>query len=99
MNTLIGHLYARYAIVIPRNLKIARAHTKSSQFAFISRFLVTDLNNTDSSASVFTSLVSGQYPATQLSQLARHPRYIASGRTQQKTTLPAMFLLLFGAVA
>jgi hypothetical protein len=39
-------------------------HAKSPQSAFISRFLVTDLNNEDSPASVLTSLLSGEYPAT-----------------------------------
>jgi hypothetical protein len=42
-------------------------HAKSSQFAFTSRFLVTDLNNGDSSASMLTSLLSGEYLATELS--------------------------------
>jgi hypothetical protein len=40
-------------------LQITRAHTNSSQFAFTSRFLVTDLNNGDSAASVLTSLPAG----------------------------------------
>jgi hypothetical protein len=50
----------------PHTLQIARAHSKSSQFAFTRRFLVTDLNNGDSSASVLTSLLPGEYPATEL---------------------------------
>jgi hypothetical protein len=37
-------------------------HKMSSQPAFTSRFLVMDLNNGDSSASVLTSLLSGEYP-------------------------------------
>jgi hypothetical protein len=41
-------------------LQIIIAHTKSSQSAFISRLLVTDPNNGDSSASVLTSLLSGK---------------------------------------
>jgi hypothetical protein len=47
-------------------LHITRAHAKSSQFAFTIHFLVTDLNDGDSSASVLTSLLSGEYPATEL---------------------------------
>jgi hypothetical protein len=70
-------------------------HAKSSQFAFNSRFPVTDLNNEDSPASVLTSLLSGGYPATELTQPAWRPRYIASERTQQKTPPPAVFLLLW----
>jgi hypothetical protein len=37
-------------------LLIAKAHAKPSQSDFTSRFLVTDINNADSSASVLTSL-------------------------------------------
>jgi hypothetical protein len=40
-------------------LQITEAHATSSQSAFTSRFLVTDLNNGDSSASLFTSLPTG----------------------------------------
>jgi hypothetical protein len=43
-------------------------HAKSSQFTITNRFLVTDLNNEDSPASVITSLLSDEYPATELSQ-------------------------------
>jgi hypothetical protein len=73
MNRFIGHLYTQllitsYAIANPHKLEITRAHAKSSQFSFTSRFLVMDLNNIDYSASVFTSLVSGEYRLTQLSQ-------------------------------
>jgi hypothetical protein len=46
-------------------LQITTAHAKPSQSAFTSRFLVTDLNNGDSSASVLTSLLSGEYPTTE----------------------------------
>jgi hypothetical protein len=42
-------------------LQITRAHAKSSQSAYTSRFLVMDLNNGDSSASVLTSLPAGYY--------------------------------------
>jgi hypothetical protein len=41
------------------NLQITKAHAKSSQSAFTSRFLVTYLNNGDSSAFVLTSLPAG----------------------------------------
>jgi hypothetical protein len=47
-------------------LQITGAHTQSSQSAFTSRFLVTDLNNADSSASVLTSLLSNKHPTTAL---------------------------------
>jgi hypothetical protein len=49
------------AIANLHNLReqITRAHAKYSQFAFISRFLVTDLNNGDSSDSVFILLPAG----------------------------------------
>jgi hypothetical protein len=42
------------------------AHAKSSQFTFSSRFIVTDPNSGDSPGSVLTSLLSGEYPATEL---------------------------------
>jgi hypothetical protein len=44
------------AVTELNTLQITRAHAKSSQSAFTSRFLVTDINNGDSSASVLTSL-------------------------------------------
>jgi hypothetical protein len=44
------------AIANVHTLYITSAHTKSSQSAFTSCFLVMDLNNGDSSASVLTSL-------------------------------------------
>jgi hypothetical protein len=40
-------------------LQITRAHAKSSQSAFTRRFLVTDINNGDSSAFVLKSLTAG----------------------------------------
>jgi hypothetical protein len=59
----IEHLYTQLvttcnysAIVNLHTSQITRAHAKSSQSAFNSRFLVTGLNNGDSSASVLTSL-------------------------------------------
>jgi uncharacterized PurR-regulated membrane protein YhhQ (DUF165 family) len=80
VNRFIGHLYTPLvttisysAIVNTHTLQITRAHVKSSQFAFTSRFLVTDLNNEDYSASVLTSLMSGEYPAiNSLSQSQSH---------------------------
>jgi hypothetical protein len=45
-------------------LHITTAHAKPSQRAFSSRFPVADLNN--SSASVLTSLLYGEYPITEL---------------------------------
>jgi hypothetical protein len=50
----------------PHNSQITRAQAKSFQFASTSRFLVTDLNSEDSSAFVLTSVLSGEYPATEL---------------------------------
>jgi hypothetical protein len=52
------------AIANLRALQMTRAHTKFSQSAFTSRFSVADLNNGDSSASVLTSLLPGEYPTT-----------------------------------
>jgi hypothetical protein len=42
------------------------AHAKSPQSAFTRRFPATDFSNGDSSASVLTSLLSGEYPTTEL---------------------------------
>jgi hypothetical protein len=47
------------AIANLHTLKITRAQAKSSQPAFTSRFLATDFNNGDSSASVLTPLPAG----------------------------------------
>jgi hypothetical protein len=41
-------------------------HATSSHFSFTNRFLVTDLNNDDSSASLLTLLLAGEYLATEL---------------------------------
>jgi hypothetical protein len=60
------HSYLQVVIVNPHILQITRAHAKSSQFSFTSRFLVTDLNNEDSSASVLTSLPPGEYLASEM---------------------------------
>jgi hypothetical protein len=43
-----------------------------------------------------TSLLSGAYPATELIQPSWGPRYIAHGRTQQKTPPPAIFYCCYG---
>jgi hypothetical protein len=47
------------AIANLHTLQITRARVRSSQSTFTSRFLVTDLNNGDFSASVPTSLLAG----------------------------------------
>jgi hypothetical protein len=70
--------------------------TISSFFAFASCFLVTNLNNKDSPASVLTSLLSGEYPATELTQPAWGPRWAASERTQQKTPFPTVLYCCYG---
>jgi hypothetical protein len=63
---IIDHLYkqlittSNYTVIDnPHTLQITRSQAMSSQSAFTSRFLVTDLNNGDSSASALTSLPSG----------------------------------------
>jgi hypothetical protein len=62
----IDHLYTWLRTTSTHNaiadiyiLQITREHTKPSQSAFTSRFLVMDLNNGDSSASVVTPLPAG----------------------------------------
>jgi hypothetical protein len=62
----IDHLYTRLgttsnynAIADLHTLQITKAHAKSAQSAFSSHFLVTDLNNGDSSASMLTPLPAG----------------------------------------
>jgi hypothetical protein len=62
----IRHLYTQVvttsnygAIADLHTLQITRAHAKSSQPAYTSCFLVTDLNIGDSSASVLMSLPTG----------------------------------------
>jgi hypothetical protein len=78
----IGYLYTQHvttsnddAIAKPHTLQITEAHAKSSQFTFTSRFLVTDLNKGDSSASVLRAFLSGEYPASELNYLG--PRLAA----------------------
>jgi hypothetical protein len=78
-----------YAIANPHTLQITRSHAKSSQSAFTSRFLVTDLNNRDSSASALTSLLSGEYPTTELT-LTLSLDYNISSRTEYKTPPPLL---------
>jgi hypothetical protein len=62
----IEHLYTQLitasnygAIADLQTLQITRAHAKPYQSAFTSRFLVTDLNNADSSAPLLMSLPTG----------------------------------------
>jgi hypothetical protein len=97
VNRFIDHLYAPLvstsnydAIANLHTLQITRTHVMSFHFAFTGRFLVTDLNSEDSSASVLTSLLSGEYPATQLSHSAQSEpellydwRFIASPSWRQ----------------
>jgi hypothetical protein len=71
---IFDHLYTRLgttsiykAIAHLHASEFSRTHVKSSQFAFTSRFLATDRNNRDSSASVLTSLLTGEYATTELS--------------------------------
>jgi hypothetical protein len=73
VNGFIDHLYTRLGMT--RNysatadlhaLQITRAHPKYSQSVFTSRYLVTDLNNGDSSAFLVTPLLPGEYAATEL---------------------------------
>jgi hypothetical protein len=71
------------AIANLHTLQITTAHTEHSQSASTSRFPVMDLNNGDSSASVFASLLSGEYPTTQLSSKL-HPAYNPSAMTNTK---------------
>jgi hypothetical protein len=66
VNGFVDHLYTRLgttsiysAIAGLHTLHITRTHDKSSQSTFTSRFLVTDLNNGDSSASVIKPLPAG----------------------------------------
>jgi hypothetical protein len=56
-NSLLHATYS--AIANLHTLQITKAHAKSSQSDFTSRFVVTDLNNWDSSAFVLTSLPAG----------------------------------------
>jgi hypothetical protein len=57
--TRLGTRSTYNAIADCHILQITRAHAKSSQSDFTSRFLVTDLNSGDSSASVLTSFSAG----------------------------------------
>jgi hypothetical protein len=54
-----------------------------------------NLINLDSSASVLALLLSNKYPTTELTQPAKGAQYTASGKTQQKTPLPTVSLLLW----
>jgi hypothetical protein len=57
--TQLGATSNYNAIADLHTLQITTAQATSSQSVFTSRFLVTDLNNGDSSASVFTPLPAG----------------------------------------
>jgi hypothetical protein len=59
------------AIANCHTLQITAAHVKPLQSVFTCRFPVIDLNNGDSSASVLTLLLSGEYPTTLLTALTR----------------------------
>jgi hypothetical protein len=90
MTRFNDHLYTQLlatsnynAIADLHTLQITRAHVKSSQSSFTSRFLVTDLNNGDTSSSVLTSLLSSEYSTTELSSKLR-PAYNSSARTNGK---------------
>jgi hypothetical protein len=83
MTRFIDHFNKRLVNVSNYNanlhiLQINRAHAIPFQSAFTSRFLVTDLNNGDTSASVLTSLLSGKYPTTELLLQLTNPQ--AGGR-------------------
>jgi hypothetical protein len=70
VNGFIDHLHHSELQVITALSLISTLYkslaTLNLLFAFTSGFLVTDLNNGDSSVSVLTSLLSGEYPATEL---------------------------------
>jgi hypothetical protein len=66
VNGFIDHLYTQLGTTDTWSatadlyaLQITRAHAKSSQSAFTSRFLVADLNDGDCSGSVLTSSPAG----------------------------------------
>jgi hypothetical protein len=53
---------SNYSVIVNlHTLQITRAQAKPSQSVFTSRHLVTDLNNVDTSDSVLTSILSGEY--------------------------------------
>jgi hypothetical protein len=72
-------------------------HTKSSPACsvFTIRCLVRDLNNGDSSASVLTSLLSSEYPTTEVSTEISHHLFSASlaKLNSQLTVTPTVFLI------
>jgi hypothetical protein len=67
---IIGFIDRLHIVTTNNCNTIANSHTlritaaNPSHFAFTSRFQVTDLNNGDSSASMLTSVLSGEFPAT-----------------------------------
>jgi hypothetical protein len=72
LNTCTHHLELQVitALSLISKLYKSLAHAKYSQFDFTSRFLITDLNNEVSPASVLTPWLSGEYTATELTQPA-----------------------------
>jgi hypothetical protein len=74
VNVFINHLYTLLGTTSPYNaiadlhtLQITTAHNKpQSLIVFPSRCLVTALKNGDSSVTVLTSLLSDEYPTTEL---------------------------------
>jgi hypothetical protein len=58
-----------YTVADLNTLQITTAYAKPSQSAFISHFAETDLNDEDSSASVLTSLLSGEHPTAKLNSI------------------------------
>jgi hypothetical protein len=92
MTRLIGHFNKRLvttsnysAVANLHTLQVNTAHAKTSQYAFTSRFPVTDLNDGDSSASVLTSLLSGEYPTTEV--LLQLTNSLAGGPCSSQTDL------------
>jgi hypothetical protein len=69
LQTVTGSNYN--AVANLHTLQITTAHAKPSQSGFASRFPVTNLSSGDSSASVLTSLLSGEYPTTELLQKSK----------------------------
>jgi hypothetical protein len=55
---------------------------------------VTDINNENSPASVLKSLLSGEYPAAEITQPGEGV-ILTCGRTQQKTQSTVFLLLLW----
>jgi hypothetical protein len=89
----IDHLYiqlvttSNYSTIANlHSSQITKAQAKPSQSAFTSRFLVTDFNNGDSSTSMLTSLLSGEYPTSEVCSKLCTAHNI-SARTNRKQQL------------